>query len=239
MKDLNKILEYQKTDIELRKILDILEKSDDGKKMETAKAAFNSAKSIVLQCEAQAQSLIESQDNLVAQRDELLKDTERLILIVENNEDENEIDGNIVQLEEMKNKLAEFEKKANEIKARIEKVINEYKEANENGRKQRQVFMTAKEKQDNLKAKYIDKINELNGKLEAMAKGIDSETLEKYKAIVAEGKYPAFVEAYHDESADMFSCRGCGLALSQKNKSELLENGACRCETCRRIIYRQ
>lgn len=238
MKDLNKILEYQKVDIELRKIYDKFEKSEDGKKMENAKNEFNAAKSKVIQCEQQAQALLETQEEFTTQRNALLKELENLILIVENNEDEENIESNIEQLEEMRKKLSDFEKKVNEVKARIENVISEYKDANETGRKQRQLFMSAKDKYDTLKAQYGDAISELTKKLESMAKAIEPQTLEMYKSITAEGKYPAFVEAYHDDD-DMYSCRGCGIALSQKRKSELLEDGACRCETCRRIIYKQ
>lgn len=239
MKDLDKILEYQKTDIELKKILDLIDKSEDGKRMDAAKAEFNAAKSTVMNCETQAQVLVELQENLAMQRDALIEEAEKLILIVENNEDDDEIDGYIEQLEEMKKKLADTEKKVTDLKAKTEKVINDYKEANENGRKQKQAFIAAKEKHEKLKADYNKQIDELNGKLNAMAKGIDKETLEKYQSVVSEGKYPAFVEAYYDVGADMYSCRGCGIQLSQKNKSSLLENGVCRCETCRRIIYKQ
>lgn len=239
MKDLDKVLEYQKTDIELRKIYDKFEKSEDGKKMELAKNEFNNAKNIVIQCEQQAQVLVEQQSEFEEQRKSLLKDFENLVLIVENNEDEENIESNIEQLEEMRKRLTDFEKKVNELKTRIENVITEYKDANEMGRKQKQAFMTSKEKYDKLKAEYSDKISELMKKLDEMAKGIDPRSMEIYKSVTAEGKYPAFVEAYHDNSDDMYSCRGCGIALSQKRKSELLEDGACRCETCRRIIYKK
>lgn len=236
MKDLNKILEYQKVDIELKKIYDKFEKNEENKKMELAKNEFNNAKNTVMQCEQQAEVLIGMQADLTTQRDTLLKEYEDLILIVENNEDDESVEANIEKLEEMKKKLSEFEKKVNGIKTKIETVITDYKEANDTGRKQKQAFMQAKNKLDKFKSEYADSINELTGKLDKMSKEIDPQSMAIYKSVTDEGKYPAFVEAYHD-SDDMYSCRGCGIALSQKRKSELLEDGACRCETCRRIIY--
>ena len=51
MENLDKLLEYQKIDIELRKVLDEIERSDDNKKMEQARTEFNNAKSTVTETE--------------------------------------------------------------------------------------------------------------------------------------------------------------------------------------------
>ncbi len=238
MKDLEKILEYQKVDIDLRRIYDKIEKSDDYKKMELAKAEFNNDRKAGIHCEEQAQLLVSTQEEFAAQRAALTEELERLILIVENNEDDEAIEGNIEQLEDIRKRLFDFEKKVNETQNKMEGVVNNYKEANEAGRKHKQAYMTAKNKIEKLKEENNDKIEELTKKLSDMEREIDPSAMEIYRSVTAEGKYPAFVEAYHNTEDDMYSCRGCGIALSQKRKSELLEDGACRCETCRRIIYK-
>ena len=60
---------------------------------------------------------------------------------------------------------------------------------------------------------------------------------EIYKQITAENKYPAFVPAMGDDASP--ACGACGMGLSGTAKNDLKNQGYCRCETCRRIIYKQ
>jgi len=54
MSTLDTLLEYQKSDIELRKILDKIDRSDDNERLERAKSVFNKAKQTVSDSEEQA-----------------------------------------------------------------------------------------------------------------------------------------------------------------------------------------
>jgi len=57
-KNLEMMLEYQKLDIQLKRLLDTLEKSDASKKMEQARSEFNSAKKTVLDSEKEAEGVV-------------------------------------------------------------------------------------------------------------------------------------------------------------------------------------
>ena len=89
-----------------------------------------------------------------------------------------------------------------------------------------------------MKKEKEQEINKYKFQLKELEPQIDPETMSKYKAIVADRKYPAITEVYVGEG-NAYSCKGCGLQLSQKNVSVLNEEGSCVCETCRRLIYKK
>lgn len=241
MANLEVMLEYQKYDIELRKILDEIERNENYKKMEQAKSEFAAAKSSVNESEKAAENIVNFYNSSIAYYEENYKKYEilekKLANLAENNETERkEI---ILQLEVLRDKMTELEKKLSDRKAKTETVIHAYLDSQERGKKLRDIFNSLKAKFEAFKAEKEPAINQLNAKLDALKKKIDPPLFEQYKALTNEKKYPALVEASTADGGKNFSCNGCGLALSQKAKSELAEKNICRCETCRRIIYKK
>ena len=87
MENLDKLLEYQKIDIELRKVLDEVERSDDGKKLEQAKTEFNNAKNTVTETEKAAESIVSFYNNALAFMTESDKRIEEIAAKMESTED--------------------------------------------------------------------------------------------------------------------------------------------------------
>nr|MDE7395479.1 hypothetical protein [Clostridiales bacterium] len=139
-------------------------------------------------------------------------------------------------LEKIKAKLADLEKRLQEKNDSGEKAIMKYLDGQEKGKKMRDAYGTIKARLDKIKAAHDPKINEYRGKLDTLRPDIPADLMEMYEALTSERRYPAFVEAIEADKKN-YRCF-CGLTLSQKTKSELLDNGFCRCETCRRIIYK-
>jgi predicted nucleic acid-binding Zn-ribbon protein len=101
----------------------------------------------------------------------------------------------------------------------------------------RAVYNNVKERLDKFKKEKEPKIAELMKKLDALKPDIPADVFEVYKALTAERKYPAFVAAIDAGDKKHYRCF-CGITLSQKAQSELLDKGQCRCENCRRLIYK-
>ncbi len=236
---LQKMLDYQKVDIELRRALDEIERNELNRKKEQARQAFSDAKNSVLETEKTAESIIAFYNNAQKYYDENIKkfeELERKLAATDENDDaaRREI---LSQIETLRDKMSELERKLSEKKSKSDEVIHGYLEAQEKGKKMRDIYNSVKQKLEAFKEEKMPKINELNGKLGEMEKGIDKTVFEAYKSITAERKYPAVVAARSFDGGKSYTCSGCGLATSQKVKDELLEKGVCRCDNCRRIIY--
>ncbi|MCH5163674.1 MAG: hypothetical protein J1F36_01510 [Clostridiales bacterium] len=234
--NLETLLKYQNIDIKLRRALDSLEKSDANKKMEQARTEFNSAKKTVQDSEKEAENIVSSYEQSAPQFKEIADKLSELELIIENAEEGDDLGELAEQLEALKNKVASFEKRLAEYKTTSEKLVKSYQDANAIGLKMRGYYNNAKADYTELIKASEPEVNTLKKQLKELEGQIDPETMAKYKAITADNKYPAFVEVHVSDG--VYSCRGCGLQLSQKNTSTLNENGTCTCETCRRIIYK-
>lgn len=236
-KNLEMILSYQELDIKLRRILDSLERSDAFKKMEQSKTEFNNAKKTVLDSEKEAEAIVQSYEKCAQQLKEITDKMNELELIIENAESDEDLSGYAEQLDSLKSKALAFDKKLSELKNSSEKIVKSYQDSNSIGLKMRGVYNAAKAEYSELIKASEPEVNALKKQLKEIETQIDSELMNKYKAITAENKYPAFVEVRVADGG--YSCNGCGLHLSQKNTSTLNENGICICETCRRIIYKR
>lgn len=233
--NLENLLKYQEADIQLRRIYDAIEKSEDGKKIEQAKSDFAAAKKTVESCEINAEKVLSDLDEAKKFYNDAQKELEELELVIENGtEDAEEI---LARASKLREKAALLDKKVSEDLQRGERLRKEYLDANERGKKSKEVHAEAKEKQNKLLKTHEKEVVALKAELEKLEPTIDADLMKKYKALTAERKYPAFVESYTDGAN--YSCRGCGMTLSSKNKAVLDENSFAVCETCRRIIYKK
>ena len=238
IKDLDKVLEYQNIDIKLRRTLDALEKCDDAKRMEVAKTEFNGAKETVDKVEKKAEEIVKEYKGAKQNLEELDKKLSDMELIIANAESEEDLGNVLAELQELKFKAIACEKAFSEYKTDSEELIKNYQSANSTGFRMREAYQKAKEGYLKLKKEKEQEINKYKFQLKELEPQIDPETMSKYKAIVADRKYPAITDVYVGEG-NAYSCKGCGLQLSQKNISVLNEEGSCVCETCRRLIYKK
>lgn len=234
MKNLEKLLEYQKIDIARRRILDEIERSEDAKKVERARSEFNAATAVCTDSEREAESIIGYYESALASFDEIEKELESLdqsgISDVEKRRALAET------LEKLKARLIDLEKRLREKDAVGEKAISQYLDGQRTRKKMKEAHASFKARLDTLKAAHEPKLAEYDRQLAALRPEIPADLMAKYDAITAENRYPAFVKVNEVDKKD-YSCI-CGLTLSQKTKSELLDTGFCRCETCHRIIYK-
>lgn len=237
MENMEKVLEYQKIDIELRKVLDEIERSDDSKKLEQAKTEFNNAKATVTESEKAAESIVSFFTNAQAFLEECDKKTNELAEKMAATDDLAAQRELAAEAEKLRDKMVEVEKRLSDRVEKSDKLIKTYLDGQARGKKMRAAYDAIKERLNKLKKEKEPQINALRAQLDALRPEIPADVLQAYSAITAERKYPAFVEARPSDNKN-FRCF-CGLELSQKAKSELLDKGSVRCENCRRLIYKK
>lgn len=236
MTDLKAILNYQEIDIKLRRTLDSIEKSDAAKRGKQAKSEFDSAKRRVEESEQSAGELVdfftdaESSAKAAKEQIEELKrnlETEGLT-----QKARNKIKS---ELEALKGRLASLEKTVEAKRKQASAVIGESRDAQSRAKKMRDVFLSEKEEFEKIKRQKAAEIDGYRKKLAELRPSIDAKLMALYDGLAAERKLPAFVDAYCSQGN--YSCRGCGLQLSQADNSKLSQEGICRCGNCHRVIY--
>ena len=236
--DFTKLLEYQKVDLEYKKLNDEIVGNKDYKTMKAKKEEFNAAKQAVGEAEALAESVMNAYNGALeymkANADKIEAVVARLTA-GELNEDEEK--AAVDELETLKAALNEWEKKAAALKANADKAIADFTEAQKTGKTARTVYAYSKAKYEEFKKGKEQEYEKIKNRLAELQKTVEPKVFEVYKQITAEGKYPAFVPAIGDDASP--ACGACGMGLSGTAKSDLKNQGYCRCETCRRIIFKQ
>lgn len=235
--NLENLLKYQKADLEYKKLHDEIVGNPDYKKMKALKEEFNSAKQQVSDSEALAETVIGSYNSALECLAKNAERTERLCArLSEENLDENEEKEIVAELESLRATFAEWEKKAAQLKSNADKALLEYATAQKNGKSTRAAYSDAKRKYESFKAAKEDELGKLKAKCGELESSVESELMNLYKTITAENRYPAFVSVLGDDNSPV--CGACGMMLADTAKTEIKNNGMCRCETCRRMIYK-
>ena len=231
------ILKYQKADLEYKQLNDEIAGNPDYRKMRVSKKAFDAAKQRKADSETLAGSVMgvygAANDYLsanVARANELCA---RLGADDLGEEEEKEL---LVELENLRSQLGEWEKKLSSAKASADKAIAETRAANESGKAARSEFEAAKKNFEAFKSEKELKLAELKAAREKLEPAVEPALLNLYKSLTAENKYPALVAAAGDDKNPV--CGACGMSLAEQVKNDLKSNGYCRCETCGRVIYK-
>ncbi len=238
IQNLKKLLDYQKKDIELRKLTALINSDEALIGMNKNKKTFNDAKQTLSDCEEQSGAIMDMYSELekyVTENEALLTDFENADL---SGETEESLAERVKKLESVKAKFQNAEKKARDIDDKSKGICRTRNDAIKAGNIAKQNYADAKAKHGKLVSSKADEMNNLKAELESMSQSLDERMFEEYKKLVEEKKFPPVVIARGDEKKGMFNCGGCGLALPQQGNALLNDKGWCRCDNCRRIIVR-
>lgn len=230
------LLEYQKKDLELKKLNNMLDRDASRMSMMKYKKVFNDAKQALSDCETQAGELVEAYTEL--QR--YIEENEAVLALLENAESvsEEDLEARIKKLDGLKSKFASADKKMRNIDEKSRSVCKTRSEAVKTGTTAKAQYADAKGKHDKLRSSKEGELKKLNEDLEAMRKELDPKLYAEYKKLVEENKFPPVVPAAGDEKKGMFNCGGCGLGLPQQGNAALHDKGWCYCDNCHRIIVK-
>ncbi|MCH5155314.1 MAG: hypothetical protein J1F69_01785 [Clostridiales bacterium] len=229
-----KLIAYQKKDIELRKLNNLIERDEALAVMNKYKLVFNDAKSAIAECDNQAGLLLDT----FAELQKYIVDNEALLgeLEGEECEGEEELERRVKRLESLKSKFQAADKKIHDIQDKAKAVCNRRAEALKTGKAAQQKFAEARDKHGKLVGSKAAELDKLKSELDELRKTLDEKLFAEYTKLVEENKFPPIVPASGDEKKNMFNCGGCGLNLPQKGNALLQDQGWFRCENCHRII---
>lgn len=232
--NIESILSYQETDIELRKLEEEVERSEDYKNAIKARSAYNEAKKKSETAEKEAEKITKYFQHYKNATEELLKQAAELEALANEEQDEHGLDVLSEQLDKLYAKLTAAEGDINKISKHAEDVVKVSANAKTVGAKMREEYNTNRIKFEELKNSVEPKMQEIREKLNAIenSAGFDRKLLEKYTALRRDKKLPAFVPLTEDSR-----CRGCMMELPMNKLTVLKSETITECESCNRIIY--
>lgn len=240
MQKLKPLLEYQAADLILRRMNKDLAKNPDIAKLEKVKVEFADAKKAVSEAEDAAGksiSILEaSKKDLEATVKLIEKLTASLAGVKE--EDEEKRKEIVKELTAARETLNALDKKVSNTHGQSKRVIQKYKEANELGKKLRDLFTKTKDSIEDFNKKQEPIVASQKTKVATLKKAVDASLLDKYAKLATDGKLPVLVEGKTADNGKSFSCGGCGFAISHKYRALLLESGVSECDTCHRMLYK-
>jgi len=239
MAKLKPLIEYQKVDIELLRALKELKEHPDHEKLDRARTDFASAKQDITTAEEAASAILAFYETAKEGHAELVAEAEKLEKELEKAADDDEaVRRDIVaKMEATRNRLTSLERKMQDKQSKSEKIIKNYKDAQERGKKLKDIFTRTKEGMEAFTKQKEPKIVALKAKLIELKKDVEPALFAKYGSLTSEGKIPALAEASSADGGKTYTCRGCGISIAQASRSKLLEAGFCNCDSCKRMMY--
>ena len=227
---INKILEYQKLDIDIMKKEKELNANENKRTANNMKSFVKDAQEKIINLDSQSEAIINEYNAIV----ENFKKAEKQLDLITNNMSkltEEEKNKYIAQLDSIVKVLDGYERKINEYQQKVNDILK--------------VFFTTRKKVDGAKVKYKEavdnftniqneitpKINEEKAKLKELEKSIKPELLSSYNQIKANKIMPVFV------SNENGKCGGCKVTINKSLLENLKNNKVVKCENCGRIIY--
>ena len=228
--NLEKLLEYQKEDTQLRKIEEEIRSSEDYKKYAQAHRFMNGA-----------QEKLDTLDRRANELTALLEEIDRR---------DEEITGEIAEYNGLEDMIKEggdasfYEKsvralsdRLRALKAELNKLMGEIKAAGEEYKKFREQTIAMqkqrkeyKEKYEAIRASRAADVDKIKKNLEAIAKDVPPDILQKYAAKSKEKIFPIFVPLTN-------GCCVCGMDFSIAQQSKLSGGNVIECEHCHRFVY--
>lgn len=226
----NKILEYQKVDMKLRKL----------KKEVTGGVSAKDAQDLVSQVKQWQAKILELEQDakkLLVELEKLTEVQKKGIALVEKYSKTDISKFDVAELKEFDtktiqtaNQLAELNNRIAKHNAQVKKTVLDYEMYRKKILSAKQKREEQKKTESNLTTQKAPDLEALKAKLAELEKSVEPAVLAKYKALKQDGIFPVFVPLVDNK------CGGCHMQLSAGAMDKLKNNKSLECEQCRRVI---
>lgn len=230
---IEKILAYQNTDAKLREIEQELLANEDRRKAKAAQKYLEGVEEAIAKLDMRAQELANAYEATVQKESALREQEKEFVSAIEHLEDEGQAAYLLKRIDELLVQIKTLGDDATRIAAEIQNVLVEYKNVKAKTKAAQVQFSECGKKYNEFKAEKQPAMDKIKAELNALAKGIDPELLEKYNKKRKEKIFPVVVEL---QSGSF--CGGCytevyALDLSKLDAGEIIEH------VCGRLLYKK
>ena len=231
--NIEKILEYQNLDTQIKKLEEALENNADQKAMNNLKKVVQETKNISANLEKEAEKTITEFNKMQKNYNDAKGALERLEKSQENDYTERQCAECVKQLNNIAGFLASLEKVMRQTAEKVNSILSEYETAKQNYETAKNKHASHKQNLEKLKEKIQPELSDLQANLAKLEKGLDEKFLTKYKTKRQDRIFPVVVQLRGN------ACGGCGMELPSAQIEKLKKDGFLECENerCHRIIY--
>ena len=230
----DKILEYQKVDMEMTAIEQSFFKNDVYKNFTNNQNKLKAAAAKMEKITQEAWELSQSASKYKEKTENISKQLDELLSVVDEIEDLAEAEHYIKLINTLSDSLAALEKDAEKDKAQGAKINAEWNEILKIGQDLTKTVKQIKPEYDKIYEEVRKQREEVEARLKAIAKDVENEFIEKYIALKKDRKTRAFVK--FDPEVRM--CCGYNMELSGDTLAKLKKQGDwTECPNCGRILF--
>ena len=228
---MNKILEYQKLDIELLKLKKSGTNNEDKNNMSKLKGYIVESHDKGMKLENDAKKLFSDYLNLKKQYDSNFKKVQDLLNTDIATIELDNVDNILSAINSLSSELFLLERNLNIIINKIKSSLKEFEVTKNNIIKARQKYNEFKTKYEQGLNSVAPHIKAIEDKMKVLESEIDENLLAKYKTIKGDKIFPVYVGLNNGH------CGGCRVEIPTSKVNQLKKDGTIVCEQCHRIIY--
>jgi len=229
---MKKILQYQKIDMELKKLQRSVNSSEEKEVMNKMMAYVKEAQNVSNGLEGKAGKMMEEYQTLKKNYDDNVKKIQTLTSKTDFKSEE-EFKNAYTQINTLSSELYMIERNLNIFINRAKQLLKDFEITKNNVIKARGKFKASKENYEKSVSAVEPKIAELKAQLKALESECDPALLEKYKAMKNDRIFPVFVPLL-----DGKTCYGCRMEMASSKLNKLNTERFIVCEHCGRLIYK-
>lgn len=229
---MNKLLEYQKLDVQKSKIEKELQNSEEKNIMSKMINYVKEASNKSAKFENDAKGYIDEYVKLKSDYEKNQKIVEKLTNLSGASLSMEQVDESLVSLNSISSEMFMIERKLNILITKVKELLKEFENAKQTALKARAKHKECKEKFDKKVSMLQPKIDEIVSSLEKMEKDINKEDFAKYKQLKNDNIFPVFVPI--NEKV----CSACRMEIPSAKLDKLKNEKYIVCEQCRRLIYK-
>lgn len=229
----NKILEYQKNDLEKIKLEKTLSENINRQNVNKAVQLIKEAQNSTTKLDTDAKETITEFENILKAIEDNAKALENLKSVnveKQTNEKLQEYSDATIGLA---SNFAILENKILAVAEKINTILGSFNNTKTKISTNKAKYDKDKEEYEKFAMGIKPQIEELKTKLEQLEKEIEPKLISIYKEKRQDKMFPVFVPELDN------SCVGCGMALPAALLAKLNSQGYLECENCHRIIYKQ
>ena len=234
-KQIEKLVNYQEVDKNLKVLEDEVRKSEESQKFLTAKKFLTTVNDTLASLEAKAKVTVDAYNLAMAEIDKLKNVAEESSLNIDTCENENELNYLKKKFQSTIDGITALENKINALTKEMDEILKEFNKLRVTTKQMQAQYAEYGPKFKALKDSKAQEMNELKEKLEAIKKDIDKDLMEKYTVRRNDKKFPIIYGV--DISKGSAYCPACATGMSINAVNELASGVVKECESCRKLLY--
>ncbi len=230
---IEKLLEYQREDANLKKIENQLSNSEERKKAKSAKKTLDAYAETVKVLEVKAEHLLSEVENAKLEQEKLIEQQKELSGLIDGVSEEGEASFLVKKADELIAKIKNISASISNLTAEMQKVIAEYAQSRKSYKEAQAVYSENAPKYAELKKSFSAEMSQIEAKLAEIKKGVEPSLMDRYEKKRASKIYPIVYEVTSNV------CGACNMELPMAVLNKLKNGEVIECDQCGRMLYQK